>query len=187
MLNILSTTEKKKVIIEYRLRLAVVSVVAVGALVVASIVLLAPSYLLAVTKFTDAEKTLAALEEKYGTNSQEKDISVQIRDINNKISLLLSSGTNTQLSPSQTIAKILNIKGSAIKLYGITYDGTTVQERFVLTGTAASRDSLATFVEDLKKEPTFTSVTLPISSYVKSTNIDFSIVVERISKIPAKK
>lgn len=187
MLNILATEEKKKILVEYRLRLAIVSIFAIGSLVLASIVLLAPSYLLASLKYNNAEKELAALEEKYGGAGKEKDVATQIRDINNKISLLSSDSTSTRLSPPQVIADILKIKGNAIKIYGFTYDATANQERIVLVGIAPDRDSLANFVETLKKDPTFTSVTLPISSYVKSINIDFSVVTERRPKLPTKK
>jgi hypothetical protein len=143
--------------------------------------------LLAETKFSESERALAALQQKYGDNTQEKDISTQIRDINNKILLLTSTSDGTQLLPSQTIQGILTTKTPAIKIIGITYESTAALDRIVLTGTALDRDSLALFAEDLKKDPTFTNVTLPISSYVKSTNIDFSIVIERKTVAPKKK
>ncbi|MFZ2303914.1 MAG: hypothetical protein WAV98_03980, partial [Minisyncoccia bacterium] len=103
MLNILSTTEKKKILIEYRLRLAVVSVFAVGALALASLVLFMPAYTLAVSKYNTSEKHLVALEKKYGEAGQEKELIAQIRDINNKILLLLSGDATARLTLSQTI------------------------------------------------------------------------------------
>ncbi len=187
MLNILPTEEKKKVIIEYRIRLAVVSIFAVGALAIASAVLLFPAYMLAISKNNASNEQLSGLEKKYGDSSQEKELGAQIRDINTKILLLLSGETTDKLTPSQTVANIINLKGSDIKISSLMYETMTSQERVVLTGTASDRDSLALFVETLKKDPTFTSVSMPISSYVKSENIDFSIVIERKAKTPAKK
>lgn len=179
MLNILSIAEKKKILVEYRFRLAVVSIFAVGALVLASLVLLAPSYLLAVAKYNGISAELARLEAKQGSTAQEKDINAQIININKKIDLFLKGGVNATSSPSQIILNILNDKGNSIKIQGFTYDAGVGLGRFVVVGTAIDRDSLAQFVERLKKEPTFTKVDLPISSYVKSANIDFSIVIER--------
>lgn len=179
MLNILSTTEKKKILVEYRFRLAVVSIFAVGALVLASLVLLAPSYLLAITKYNGISAELARLEAKQGSTVQEKDINTQISSINKKIDLFLKGGVNATSSPSQMILNILNDRGNSIKIQGFTYDVSVGLGRFVIIGTAIDRDSLAQFVERLKREPTFTKVDLPISSYVKSANIDFSIVIER--------
>lgn len=179
MLNILSTTEKKKILVEYRFRLAVVFIFAVGALVLASLVLLAPSYLLAVTKYNSISAELARVEAKQGSAAQEKDTNLQIISINKKIDLFLKGGVNATSSPSQMILNILNDKGTSIKIQGFTYDASVGLGRFVVIGSAIDRDSLAQFVERLKREPTFTKVDLPISSYVKSANIDFSIVIER--------
>lgn len=179
MINILPTEEKKKILVEYRLRLGVVAVFALAALVFSSLILLAPSYLLAISKYNSVSGELAMLESKQGHNSQEKDINTQISGINKKIDLFLKGGAGVTVAPSQAILSILNIKGSAIKIQGFTYDATGKQERFIVTGVALDRDSLAQFIENLKKEPTFTKVDLPISSYVKSANIDFSIVIER--------
>lgn len=179
MLNLLSTTEKKKVLNEYRLRLLVVAMFAFGAFVLASLELLAPSYFLASIKYNNAESTAANLEKKFGSNEKEKELANQIREANSKISLLLNVDTSARLAPSQVIETILKIKESSIKIEGFIYDTGSAQERITVAGIARNRDSLARFVELLKKEPTFTSVTLPISSYVKSENIDFSIVIER--------
>lgn len=179
MINILPTEEKKKILTEYRLRVGVVSIFAVATLVLSSLVLLAPSYILAVSKYNSISEEFVVLESKKGQGTQEKDVSAQIGNINKKIDLFLKGAVSANSYPSQVILNILNIKGSAIKIQGFTYDVTGGQGRFVITGSAADRDSLAHFVETLKKEPTFTKVEIPISSYVKSFNIDFSIVVER--------
>lgn len=187
MLNILPIEEKKKVLIEYRIRLAIVSIFAVGSLAIAIAVLLAPAYMLAVSKHNVSKDQLSALEKKYGDSAQEKDLGEQIREINTKILLLLSGDTTDKLIPSQIVTSIINLKGNDIKISSLTYETTASQERVVLTGAASNRDSLAGFVDTLKKDPTFTSVTMPISSYVKSENIDFSIVIERRTKTPAKK
>ena len=182
MLNILPTEEKKKILVEYRLRLGVVSVFALGALVFSSLVLLAPSYMLAVVKYNGISEELSALELKQSNAGQEKEVGAQIRDENKKIDLFLKGDTSGRLSPPQTILNIIGIKGDAIKIQGFIYDASALQERLVVTGVAADREGLARFVETLKKDPTFTKVELPISSYVKSSNIDFSVVVERAVK-----
>ena len=182
MLNILPTEEKKKVLVEYRLRLAAISVFAVGALVFASLALLAPSYLLAVSKHNEVKDSLATLEEKDSRDGQEKDVNSQIIAVNKKIDLFLKANATSTLKPPSVIIKILDIKDSAIKITGFTYDATADQERVVITGTALDREKLSQFIEALKKDPAFTSVDLPISSYVKSANIDFSAVIVRKTK-----
>jgi len=187
MLNLLSTTEKKKVLNEYRLRLATVVIFAIGAFIFASLELLTPSYFLSSIKLTSTQEQLAAIEGKYGGVEKEKELTVLIRDINSKILLLLNSGATGTLTPSQVIENILKIKSDSVKITGYSYEAAATQEKIVLAGTAKDRNTLAVFVEALKKEPTFTSVTLPISSYVKSENIKFSIMIERKVLKPTKK
>ncbi len=182
MLNILAVEEKKKILTEYRLRLAVVSMFAIAALMFSSLVLLSTSYFLVVSKYNDTKSGLALIQEKDDRAGQEKDVNARIRAVNKNVDLFLKSDSTRTLTPSLIIMKILDIKGSAIKIVGFTYDTSSGQERIVVTGTALHRDSLAQFVETLKKDPTFTSVDLPISSYVKSTNIDFSAVIIRSTK-----
>ena len=182
MLNILSTEEKKKILTEYRLRLAVVSVFAVAALVFSSLVLLVPSYLLAVSKYNDTKNSLESLEGKDNRIDKEKSTNAQILAVNKKIDIFLKTNTANTLVPSVVITKILSSKGDAIKITGITYSALLDQERIVVTGVALNRDKLAQFVDTLKKDKSFTSVDVPISSYVKSTNINFSAVIVRGTK-----
>ncbi len=182
MLNILATAEKKKILDEYRLRLATVAIFALGMLVLASSVLLAPSYFLAVAKYNDAQGTLAILEGNDKLGGQEKDVNATVQALNKNIDLFLKVSTVGTLVPSVVITKILDIKGGAIKVVGFTYDATPGQERIVVTGVARSRDALAQFIDTLKKDTMFTSVDIPISSYVKSSNIDFSAVIMRKTK-----
>jgi Tfp pilus assembly protein PilN len=188
MLNILPYEEKKKVLTEYRLRLAVVGVFAAAALVLASLVLLIPSYMLAVSKYNFTASELARLEQKQRGASQEKEVNAQIKETNKKISLFLGDKKGAERAPSAVVLGIIAIKDPAVNVQSILYDIKPDRERLVLSGRAGDRDSLARFVETLKKDPSFSKVELPIGSYVKSTNIDFSLVLERTLEVaPPKK
>jgi len=188
MLNILPIEEKKKVLTEYRLRLGVVAVFAVAALILASLILLIPSYMLAVSKYNFVADELARLEKKQSGAGQEKEVSTQIKEINKKISLFLGNEKAISRAPSEVILGIILIKEPAVKVTSILYDIKPDLERLVLSGKANDRDSLARFIETLKKDPSFSKVDLPIGSYVKSTNIDFTLVLEHAVKVaPLKK
>ena len=178
MLNILGKLEKKKILIEYYLRLAIVTVVAIGALLFSSLVLFVPSYILAVSKYNDAQSDLTTLKEKALRSEKENELNVKVIATNKNIDLYLKGNVVNTSAPSSIIKKITAIKGSAIKISEFTYDP-GAKERIVITGTALNRESLAAFIEVLKKEPTFTSVEVPISVYVKSTDISFSAVITR--------
>jgi len=80
------------------------------------------------------------------------------------------------------------MKDPGVKVQSILYSINPERERLVLSGRADNRDSLALFAETLKKDPSFSKVELPIGSYVKSSNIDFSLVLERaIKTVPPQK
>ena len=182
MLNILPKIEKKKIMLEYRLRLATVAVLAVTALILSNLVLLAPVYLIAVEKNSDAKNDLNILQESKSKVINEKDVNTEVLAVNKNIALFLKTGAAEAASPVTFISKILEIKGDLVRISGFTYDASGAEERMVVTGTARTRESLAKFIEALKKEPKFTSIDLPISSYVKSSNIDFSAVIVRKEK-----
>ncbi len=179
MQNLLPIEEKKKVIMEYRLRLAVVSVFAASILVVVNFALFAPSYIIAISKSAFMTEELGRLEEREADRIQERDVYAKIREANKKIDLFLKSENSNKSVPSELFMKIISAKTSSIKITGFSYDATVNRERIVLAGSANDRESLAKFLEELKNNKTFTKVELPISSYVKSTNIEFSIVLER--------
>ena len=191
MLNILPLEEKKKNLKEYYLRLGVVSLVVAISLVLANLALLTPAYFNALAKEAEAEARIAnatgkSVEE---TAKEEQVVNATITDLNKKVNLFLgtSTSTATRFVPSEVFESILKNKTSSIKIYSISYDATLDREQLVVTGRSLDRDSLAQFIESLKKSGLFTAVDLPIQSYVKSTNIEFSVTLTRALKTSAKK
>ncbi len=176
MLNILPDEEKKKILTEYRLRLVVVVTFAVGALILANLVLLVPSYILSVAKYNSLSESLATQQSKQGLTGQESSIDAQVLAINKQIKLLQQQNNTGVLSPSDMILRIIERKGTGIKIQGFDYDVTGNIGSVVITGVAADRDSLAQFADTLKGDSAFSNIDLPVSSYVQKVNIDFSIV-----------
>ena len=184
MHNLLPFEEKKKIRTAYRFRLGVVAISAIVLIMGINLVLLIPSYMLALSKHDLVAKEVADLETQQSSLKEAKEFDVQIKLVNKKIDNFLESGEKvSRLVPSEVLTKIMGVKGAMIKIQNITYDSSGKQERLVLSGKANNRDGLASFVEDLKKTQIFTSVELPISSYVKSVDIDFSVVLDRKLKL----
>lgn len=183
MINLLPFEEKKKLLTEYRLRLGVTVMFALAALVGSGLILLSPSYVLALMRANYTEKMVLDLESKVKRAVQEKQINTEIAEVNRKIEIL-NSGRSEHLVVSEVVKKLMAIRPATIKISGIMYDP-GVNERIMLTGVARDRESLASFIDTLHKDNTFNTVNLPISSYVKSKDIDFSIALER--NVPVKK
>ena len=74
------------------------------------------------------------------------------------------------------IGAILLKKRSDIKITQILYqnDGTN-GKKITLTGIASSREVLLLFRQALEDSSSFKDVVLPISNFVKGSNIDFSL------------
>lgn len=180
MVNILSQVEKKKVLLEYHLRLGVTVVFVLAFLVLVNIVLLAPSYILVVNpKYNFITEHVIGLEKAQGGAGREKEINDKVKELNKKVDLFNGLGKANTEPPLATILGIIQTKNSDIRINSFLYDKTNERERIVVSGRADTREGLATLLETIKKDPKYTKVDLPIGSYVKSTNIDFSIAIER--------
>ena len=185
MINLLPIEEKKKMRAEYRFRLGIMIAFAVVVLSFINLILLSPVYLLTLSKYQFASEKLAELESEQGRTGQEKEINAQISAINKRVNLFLEKNKEQSLF-SEVITKIIETKGPTIRIQNMSYELTSQKERFVVSGRADDRDILALFIESLKKDSFFTTVNIPISSYIKSTDIDFSVVLEK-NYIPLKK
>jgi len=71
------------------------------------------------------------------------------------------------------INAILLKKRSDIKITQISYQNDTRGRKIGVTGTAPSREVLLFFRLALESSPAFKSVDLPISNFVKGSNIQF--------------
>lgn len=161
--------------------------IAVTFLVSINLVLLAPAYMSLSSEQASAELRIANFTGKSSAQvaEEEQDASKTIADINKKMALLLgvSTSTNPRSIPSEVFESILSLKEGNIKISSLLYDATPEREQVVVSGRSLDRDSLARFVESLRQKSGFTTVDLPIHSYVKSTNIDFTITMSRVLKV----
>jgi hypothetical protein len=74
------------------------------------------------------------------------------------------------------IGHIVSLTGSSITLSDISYQiQTATSASITLQGRAADRQSLLSFTQTLETNGHFQNVDLPVSSFAKDTDIDFSI------------
>jgi Tfp pilus assembly protein PilN len=98
----------------------------------------------------------------------------QVKDIGVKIAALKDA--NSQ----KTLISIMDLIGERITP-GISISNISLKRTdtgsITLAGTAATRDALVTFSKSLQGEPSFSGISLPISSLAKSRDISFSISI----------
>ncbi len=181
MFNLLPHIHKEFIRKEYSMRRMIVWLTLVFVVLLISLVLLMPSYLLSRVRAGEAADELAhtksLLEGALMPAEVTKEIAVAI-------------GHAQELRPfkegnsAYDIIKIFEIKPATIKLTSVSYslpadvpDFAPAQPKIILKGIAPSRDSLTSFGKLIENREEFASVEIPVSSFVKETNIDFSMTV----------
>lgn len=193
MLNLLPLEEKKKVLTEYRLRLAAVFIFTAAFLIVANLILLIPSYVNALTKHSFVESrfndVMGSKEFQDRRAQAGKEAAEKVAEIERKLEMFtpVQVGTQAKFVSSEIFIKILKLKPATIRISAINHEILKDREKLIVSGVSDDRESLASFVETLKNNGSFTLVELPISSYVKSVDIEFSLTLERVNKVEKPK
>jgi len=170
MVNLIPKKEKKKMIMGFRLRLVTLFLLTLDFCILIALVVLLPSYFLSTTKNSVAN---AKLETQKLDPSLASEELVVIEDINKKLDLIENAEKNKFLPSVNVINAILSKKRPDIKITEISYQNDTRGKKIGVTGTAPSREVLLLFRLALESSPAFKSVDLPISNFVKGSNIQF--------------
>lgn len=180
MINLIPNEEKKKMIKGFYSRLIVLALFMVSTALGVAILALLPAYFLSNSKSNIAtEKT--EIQKTASIPFFDGETETIIKDINNKLNVI----ENAQKSGFSVSEKIINAifvkKISSIKITQISYENNSTSGKKVrISGTAPSREVLLLFRRALEEDKSFKSVDLPISNFVKGSNIQFYI-----SLIPA--
>jgi hypothetical protein len=175
MINLIPNQEKKRRARELYYRLAVLSLLMFSfALLVASLAIL-PAYFFAVSKSRAAQERLE-IQRTVPISLFNQEALKTLETLNRKIVLVEEAAARNFPVSERVITPILAEKLSGIKLSRISYENSPAGgKKISLGGTAASRESLLLFRQALEDSPSFESVDLPISNFIKDSNIEFSL------------
>ncbi len=180
MINLIPNQEKKKMAMDFYYRLAVLSVLMLCAVVFVAVLALLPAYLLSNSKSNIALQRLELQKAETAPffNEETREI---IKETNKKLDIIETAQSNKFSVSEKVINAILKEKISGIKIAQIAYENNTIEGKKIrISGTAPSRDVLLLFRKTLESSEAFKNVDLPISNFVKGSNIEFYI-----SLIPA--
>lgn len=178
MSNLLPKNEQAKFNKEYSLRRLSIIFFILSIVLIISFILLFPSYLLSRVRETTVSLDLESIKKVTNAANPNDDITNRLRDAKDKARALQI--TEKKL-PVYDIFHSFQNKPRAIKLKDISYGKVGEDIVVSIQGRADTRESLTEFERQLKENPNFSGVNLPISNFAKEKNIDFSmnIVVKK--------
>jgi len=158
---------------DFYLRLVTVFFVMLSvSLLIASVAIL-PAYLLSFTEKTLIDAKLE-LQNSEPIPLLDQDTLAVIKDLKNKLNLIENIQQNKTTFSQKVINEILLKKMPNIKITEIYYENNPqTGEKININGRASSREVLLSFRRALEDNLSFSKVDLPISNFVKGSNIKF--------------
>lgn len=181
MINLIPKEEKKRMTTDFYLRLSVVFMLMLSSSVFIACSAMLPAYFLSLTKDSIANSKLEGQKADPASSSRSQSLS-EIKDLNSKLKLVEDAEKNKFQISEKVIQAILLKKSSDIKITQISYeDNGTQGKKISLLGVAPSREALLQFQQALEDDPAFNNVDLPISNFVKDSDIQFNLSLNPVN------
>ncbi len=177
MTNLLSPQEIKHIKLLYKKRFVVVALRALIVLSVIASACLVPSYIYA----TEQENILLAkksIYEKKETGELKQSLISSISDINARLAGFNETALSSPII-SSFIDPILKARVSSVYLsnfgYSIVPNANTAH--VTISGVSVSREAILSFADNLKNIPGVLNVDVPITNFIKESNMPFTITI----------
>jgi hypothetical protein len=175
MLHLLPESHKKKIISEYKRRFFIVFLLGIVSIVVISAVFAIPSYIISFARYSDISYQKDIVDKEFA-GIQKEDSSKDVKEILDMVSVIKNNASD--IIPTGAIEQILSKTNAGITIKNISYtpsDDTSVVVD--ISGRSDTRQNLADFVETLQKTENFSGVELPVSSFARDRDINFSLKI----------
>ena len=174
--NLLPSERQKALSRDYFFRLGVVSVVLMSILVLAAAVLLVPTYVFLVKSISAKETRLATIESVL-SSADEATLSTRLTALTNDATILMALADAP--SASVVVRSVLAVSRLGVTLSSFTYTPAAGKTpgTLLVSGIAATRDSLRSYQLALQSAPFTLSAALPVSAYAKDSGITFTVTV----------
>lgn len=173
MINLIPKEEKKKMITDFYYKLAILFVVMLDFCILVAFFSILPSYFISSIKYSLISAKLENQKLEPLSPLGEESLAL-VKDMDKKLILVENFEKNKFLPSVKVIDAILLKKTSDIKITQILYENDGTNGRKIsLTGIAPSREVLLLFRQALEDSSSFKDVVLPISNFVKGSDINF--------------
>jgi Tfp pilus assembly protein PilN len=176
MFNLLPEKDKKKLWREYTFRRVIVSLFFIAVIGLVILIFAAPSLILSISKQNEVIRRIDAL--KQSTLFNESD-SLNRKLTTESLKIRALKPSNSSVTVAELVKTVIARKGEGIRIKNISYsrnpDG---QSSINLSGVAQDREKLLEFTQSLESEGWFEKADLPVSSFAKDQDLDFSILIK---------
>lgn len=179
MLSFVPEQLKKNVKREYWARVFCAVLLILCFLAIYSLSSIFPTYTFSVSEKARLTEEISGFSTSTSSCASGETICVDpASEVKSSILLLNSLKITSRTIISQPILEILGNVNKSIKITSIKYLGeTTDQYKFSIVGISLDREGLTAFSDSLKKDARLSGISLPISDFVKNTNIDFNLTI----------
>ena len=177
MINLIPIGEKKRIAQNFYWRLFVVFFGMLGFSFIVGALTLLPSYFFSLVKKNAADLRLEMQKQEVMPQVDQETLAA-IKDLQSKLAVIENAEQNKFSVSEKIVQEIVSKKMPDIKITQISYSVNSTKQRKVnVTGIAPDRERLLLFRQVLEEDPTFTKVDLPISNFVKGSNIEFYLTL----------
>ncbi len=175
MINLIPKEEREKKSKDFHLRVVVVSLVTFGFSMLVAALFILPSYFTSFIEKNSFDKKIE-VQKNEPIPLPDQNALMAIEDLKNKMNLIENVNKNKSTFSERILNKILLKNMSGIKITGILYKNDAQTGEVVnINGVAISRDSLLLFRRALENDTAFSKIDLPVSNFVKGSDIKFSL------------
>ena len=179
MANVLPRHDRETLRKNYRLRLLTTTALVLTGAMVVGIVSLIPAYLSAQEEAEQAQR-YKDIQSETRTVSKDDDALIAARYVRSQIEQAQNAQTSIITDALVLTLRDWEVHANDIIISGISFrytDEKAPRPELRLSGRARSRATLNAFVQTLKQDPAFLSVTLPVSDLAESDESTFSVVI----------
>ncbi|MEI8174824.1 MAG: hypothetical protein WCG28_02640 [bacterium] len=179
MINLIPKEEKKRIVRVFHYKLIVLLLMVVGGSIFFAFISILPSYFVSLEINNIIDVKLQEQKNEPIPSIDKETLSV-IKDLDGRLSLVENAESNKFNISEKIINAIILKKIPNVKITSVYYennsDNKQLQNKSVnIQGNATSREILLLFRQSLENTIAFKQVSLPISNFIKSSNIQFSL------------
>jgi len=177
MINLIPNEEKKRMVKDFYLRFVTMFFVMLSVSVLIASALILPSYFFSLIG-KETIDTKLKLQENEAIPAPDQNTLMIIKDLEKKLSLIENNAKDKYIFSTKVINEITLKKIPNIKITEISYQNSLqTGKKISISGRASSREILLAFRRALEDNAAFSKVNLPISNFVKGSNIRFYLTL----------